>query len=153
MEDRDTIAYGTVEDIFIIVLVEDHVDERDWRGCIGDAMRCKKLERLLLVPIRTLPDVGMRHDIVELHEKHGMKVAVLSDLDATDRVVTALKWGGIEVDGFGTDDLDGMLAFFDRMPIRARMSSRLGPYLDRSWQVDPNTFSLEDLRRRPAPPM
>ncbi|MCA9708926.1 MAG: hypothetical protein KDK70_23980, partial [Myxococcales bacterium] len=129
MEDRETLAYGPVGDVFVIILRGDQTHEPEWRACMLEAMRTKGLSRVLLVPGDALPDVGQRHDLVELHEKHALRLAVLSDLTATDRVVTALRWGGMEAEGFGTDDLDGMLAFLDRPYVRARMSSVLGPYL------------------------
>lgn len=149
MEDRETIAYGQVGDILVVVLRGNHTHEYEWRGFVREAMRSRDLKLMLLVPGDELPDVGRRHDIVELHEKHGLKVAVFSDLTATDRVVTALRWAGMEAEGFPTDDLDGMLGFLDRPYLRPRISSTLGPYLDRSWQVDPQTFDPSSLR----PPM
>jgi len=141
MEDRDTITFGLVEDVFVLIHRHEQVDEREWQDCIREAKRSKSLSRLLLVPGPALPDVGRRYDIVELHEEHGMRVAVLSDLSATGRVVTALKWAGIEAEGFGIDDLDGMLTFLERTYIRARMSSMLGPYLERSWLQDIASFT------------
>lgn len=148
VEDRETIAYGLLEDIFVIVSRYERVDEREWQACIREAIRMRRNDRVLLVPVTVLPDVGRRHDLVQLHEKHGPKLAVMSDLPATHRVVTVLKWAGMNAEGFSVDDLDGMLAFFDRTGVRARMSSTLGPYLDRSWLVDPSMLLAE--RRRTA---
>jgi len=141
MEDRDTIAYGFVEDVFVLVHRTDHIDDRDWQICMSEARRSKNLECMLLVPGKVLPDVGLRYDIVELYEKQNMRMALLSDLPQTDRVVTALKWGGIEVEGFAVEDLDGMLAFLARPHIRARISSVLGPYLERSWLQDITSYT------------
>lgn len=135
-----------VDDIFVVVLRTEELNEHEWRGCMLEAMRSRQLPRMLLVSIAVLPDVGRRYDIAEIHGKHGTRLAILSDLTATDRVVTALKWAGMETEGFTTDDLDGMLTFLDRANIRARMSSMLGPYLDRSWLADPSMRGAESLR-------
>lgn len=151
VEDRETIAFGVTEDIFFVVFRRDHVDEREWRACMREAMRARQTPRMLLVPVEFLPDVGLRHDLVMLHEKHRTRLAVMSDLPATDRVVTALKWAGMKAEGFRLDDLDGMLAFLERTASRARVSSTLGPYLDRSWLVDPSTFTNEGRRPTHAP--
>jgi hypothetical protein len=133
MEDLETLVYGFVDDVYVVIHRSDRVDERDWQSCIDAALYASQVSRLLLVAGDLMPDVGQRHDLGRLHEKHATKVAMLSDASATRRVVTALKWSGIEAEGFRIDDLDGVLAFFSRPILRARLSSALGPYLDRSW--------------------
>jgi hypothetical protein len=148
MEDRDTIAYGFVDDVYVIIHRGERVDEREWQTCIDGAMYAPQVARLLLVASDLMPDVGQRHDLAKLHEKHATKVAMLSDSSATRRVITALKWSGIEAESFRIDDLDGMLAFIGRPTLRARLSSALGPYLDRSWLHDTAAPSVGSERPR-----
>jgi len=134
MEDRETLVYGFVDDVYVIIHRGERVDERDWQLCVDGAFYGSQAPRVLLVAGDLMPDVGQRHDLGRLHEKHGgIKVALLSDSPAIRRVATALKWSGIESECFGMDDLDGVLAFLSRTAARARISSALGPYLDRSW--------------------
>jgi hypothetical protein len=132
MEDRETLAYGFVDDVYVIIHRGGHIDERDWQLCIDGALFASQVPRLLVAG-DLVPDVGQRYDLGRVHEKHGTRVALLSDSPLVQRVVTALKWAGIEAEGFRIDALDEMLAFMGRPAQRARLSSALGPYLDRSW--------------------
>ena len=133
MEDCETLAYGFVEDVYVVIHRGKQVDERDWQACLDGALYAPQVPRLLLVAGDLMPDVGQRFDLSRVHEKHGTKVALLTDSSASRRVVTALKWSGMEAESFRIDDLDGMLVFLSRPALRARLSSALGPYLDRSW--------------------
>jgi hypothetical protein len=133
MEDRETLVYGFVDDVYVAIHRGSPVDEREWQLCIDGALYASQVPRLLLVAGDLMPDVGQRFDLSRLHEKHRTKMALLSDSNASPRVVTALKWSGIEAEGFRIDALDDMLAFLGRPAMRARLSSALGPYLDRSW--------------------
>jgi hypothetical protein len=134
MEDRETLVYGFVDDVYVILHRGDRVDEREWQLCIDGALYSASAPRVLLVAGDLMPDVGQRYDLGRLHEKHGgIKAALVSDSPSIRRVVTALKWSGIEAESFRMDDLDGVLAFLARPSLRARLSSALGPYLDRSW--------------------
>lgn len=143
MEDRETLAYGFVDDIFVIIHLVDRVDEREWEMCMRELTFSTQTSRVLLVAGNLMPDVGQRYDLGTLQEKRPIKVAMLSDEATSVRVVTALKWSGIAADAFGIDDLDGVLVFFGRPSMRARLSSALGPYLDRSWQHDPALYSAQ----------
>ena len=136
MEDRETIVHGFVDDVYVVIHRAAQVDESEWQLCLEEALHSSQVPRLLLVAGDLMPDVGQRFDLGRLHEKHRTKVAILSDSSAVRRVVTALKWSGIEADGFRIEDLDGMLTFFGRPALRARISSALGPYLERSWLHD-----------------
>lgn len=138
------MAFGFVDDVFVVIHRDGVIAPNDWGMFINEARFARKVPRMLLVPGTAMPDVSQRHDLIELHEKHGMKLAVLSDSEATLRVVTALKWAGIEAKGFPLDDLDGTLAFLERCHLWARVSSALGPYLERSWMPDPSL--LHDVR-------
>lgn len=150
VEDRESIAYGLVDDLFIVIHLGGEVDENDWRVCFSDFKRAKSEPAMLIVPGEVLPNIMQRHDLVELHETRPMKVAVLSDLTATPRVVTALKWAGIDAAGFAIDDLDGMLAFLEHSAGRARISSAIGPYLERSWLADV-TLDPQSIRSANSP--
>ena len=103
VEDLQSIAYGFVDDVFVVLHRGDAIDERDWGMFVSEARFSRKLPMMLIVPGRAMPDVSQRYDLIELHEKHHMKVAVLSDSKAVLRVVTALKWAGVEAKGFGPD--------------------------------------------------
>jgi hypothetical protein len=133
MEDRETLVYGFVDDVYVILHRADRIDEHEWQLCIDGALYAASVARLLFVAANLMPDVGQRYDLGRLHEKHGTKGALLSDSPSIRRVVTALKWSGMEAECFRMDDLDGVLAFLSRPSLRARLSSALGPYLDRSW--------------------
>lgn len=133
MEDRETLVYGFVDDVYVILHRGDRVDEREWQLCVDGAFYAASVSRVLFVAANLMPDVGQRYDLGRLHDKHGLKAALLSDSPSIRRVVTALKWSGIEAEGFRMDDLDGVLAFLGRPTLRARLSSALGPYLERSW--------------------
>jgi hypothetical protein len=133
MEDRETLVYGFVDDVYVVIHRGSPIDEREWKLCLDGALYASQVQRLLLVAGDLMPDVAQRFDLSKLHEKHGTKVALLSDSPAIRRVVTALKWSGIEAESFRIADLDGMLVFLSRPAMRARLSSALGPYLDRSW--------------------
>lgn len=141
MEDFQSIAYGFVDEIFVVIHRSDTIDERDWRRLIGEARGSRRPSLMLLVLDSGMPDVSQRYDLIELHEEHAMKVAMLSDSEVVHRVVTALKWAGVDAKGFPMDDLDGVLAFFERRQLWARLSSALGPYLERSWLRDPSLLS------------
>ncbi|MCA9654841.1 MAG: hypothetical protein H6712_26240 [Myxococcales bacterium] len=132
-----------MDDVFVVLHRGDAIDERDWGMFVSEARFSRKLPMMLIVPGRAMPDVSQRYDLIELHEKHHMKVAVLSDSKAVLRVVTALKWAGVEAKGFAVDDLDGTLAFLERRHLWARVSSALGPYLERSWLPDPSLLHSE----------
>jgi len=133
MEDRETLVYGFVDDVYVVIHRGSSIDEREWKLCLDGAIYASQVQRMLLVAGELMPDVAQRFDLGRLHEKHRTKMALLSDSPAIRRVVTALKWSGIESEGFRMDDLDGMLGFLARPALRARLSSALGPYLDRSW--------------------
>jgi hypothetical protein len=149
MEDRETLVFGFVDDVYVVIhRGASQVDEGEWQICLDGAMHAAQVPRLLLVAGDLMPDVGQRFDLGRLHEKHGTKVAILSDSSAVRRVVTALKWSGIETDGFRIDDLDGMLAFLGRPALRARLSSALGPYLERSWLHETAAPSVPATRPR-----
>jgi hypothetical protein len=148
MEDRDTIAYGFIDDVFVVIHRGERVDEREWQACLDTAMYAAQVPRLVLVARDLMPDVGQRYDLAKLHEKHSTKVAMLSDSSATRRVVTALKWSGITAESFRIDDLDDMLVFIGRPTLRARLSSALGPYLERSWLIEPAAPSVSTDRTR-----
>lgn len=141
MEDRQTLAYGFVDDVYVIIHREDRVDESDWQACVRELTYAKDASRILLVARDLMPDVGQRYDLGTLQEKRPLKLALLSDAASASRVVTALKWSGIRAATFGLADLDGVLAFLGRPTMRARLSSALGPYLDRSWVHDPSMFA------------
>jgi hypothetical protein len=137
MEDRETLVYGLVDDVFVVLQRGDRIDERDWQVCVDEALYAASAARVLLVAGDLMPDVGQRYDLGRLNDKHGViKVALLSDSPSIRRVVTALKWSGIEAESFRMDDIDGPLAFLARPTLRARLSSALGPYLERSWLHD-----------------
>jgi len=148
MEDRETLTYGFVDDVYVIIHRGERVDESEWQACMRDAMHASQTSRLLLVAGDLMPDVGQRYDLGTLHEKHHTKVALLSDCPTRARVITALKWSGIEAEAFGVDDLDSVLGFLGRPSMRARLSSALGPYLDRSWLCEPSSYASSD--RPPA---
>lgn len=148
MEDRETLAYGFVDDVYVVIHRGTQVDEREWQLCLDGALYASQVPRLLLVAGDLMPDVAQRFDLSRLHEKHGTKVALLSDSPAIRRVVTALKWSGIEAEGFLIDDLDGMLVFMARPTLRARLSSALGPYLDRSWLHEAAAPAVSSTRSR-----
>lgn len=148
MEDRETLAYGFVDDVYVVIHRGTQVDEREWQLCLDGALYAPQAPRLLLVAGDLMPDVAQRFDLSRLHEKHGTKVALLSDSPALRRVVTALKWSGIEAEGFRIDDLDGMLVFMTRPTLRARLSSALGPYLDRSWLHETAAPTVSSARGR-----
>lgn len=148
MEDRETLAYGFVDDVYVVIHRGKQVDEREWQLCLDSALYASQAPRLLLVAGDLMPDVAQRFDLGRLHEKHGTKVALLSDSPAIGRVVTALKWSGIEAEGFRIDDLDGMLVFMTRPTLRARLSSALGPYLDRSWLHETAAPTVSSTRSR-----
>lgn len=145
MEDRETLAYGFIDDVFVIIHLGHQVDEHEWQHCVRELTYSAQTSRVLLVAGNLMPDVGQRYDLGALQEKRPIKVAILSDQPARGRVVTALKWSGISSDGFGIDDLDGVLVFFGRPSLRARLSSVLGPYLDRSWEHDPALYSAQAI--------
>lgn len=134
MEDRETLVYGFIDDVYVVLHRGRKVDERDWQAAINGAIFAAQVPRLLFVAGDLMPDVGQRFDLSRLQEKHATKMALMSDSSAIGRVVTALKWSGIEADGFSMDDLVGVLQFLACPTSRARMSSALGPYLDRSWK-------------------
>lgn len=137
MEDRATLVYGFVDDVYVVLQRGDRIDERDWQLCVDGAFYAASTARVLLVAGNLMPDVGQRYDLGRVNEKHGaLKVALLSDSPSIRRVVTALKWSGIEAESFRMDDIDGPLAFLVRPTLRARISSALGPYLERSWLHD-----------------
>lgn len=148
MEDRETLVYGFVDDVYVIIHRGAQVDEREWQLCLDGALYSSQVPRLLLVAGDLMPDVAQRFDLSRLHEKHGTKMALLSDSPAIRRVVTALKWSGIESEGFRIDDLDGMLVFLSRPGLRARLSSALGPYLERSWLHETGAPTLASTRAR-----
>ncbi len=143
VEDRETLVYGFVDDVFIVLHRSEQIDEAEWQACINTAIFATQAPRLLVVAGDSMPDVGQRFDIGRLHEKHETKVALLSDSAATGRVVTALKWSGIEAESFRMDDLLGVLKFFGRAALWARVSSALGPYLDRSWRHELDASSVD----------
>ncbi|MCX4246178.1 hypothetical protein [Paraliomyxa miuraensis] len=147
MEDRETLAFGFVDDVFVVIHLGDRVDEREWQACMQDLTHSAHTSRVLLVARDLMPDVGQRYDLGALQEKRSLKVALLSDATACARVATALKWSGIAADGFRLDDLDGVLVFLGRPSLRARLSSALGPYLDRSWQHDPSLYAPVAVER------
>ncbi|MEX1364957.1 MAG: hypothetical protein AB1Z98_17645 [Nannocystaceae bacterium] len=153
MEDWSSLSFGFVDDVFVVIHRAETIDEREWGLCLSEARLAKPLPPILIVPCTVMPNVSQRHDLAELMQRgdpggseQPMKLAMLSDSDAMPRVVTALKWGGIDAKGFAEEDLDGMLAFLERMPIRARMSSALGPYLERSWLHDVPAAALDGRR-------
>lgn len=147
MEDRETLVFGFVDDVYVVIHRAEKIDEQEWLFCFETALFSSQVPRLLLVAGDVMPDVGQRFDLGRLHEKHSTKVALLTDSPSVRRVITALKWSGIEADGFRIDDLDGMLAFLGRPGLRARLSSALGPYLERSWLHESATPSAP-LRSR-----
>lgn len=148
MEDRETLVYGFVDDIYVVIHRGSPVDEREWKLCLDGALYASQVPRLVLVAGDLMPDVGQRFDLSRLHEKHATKMALLSDSSAIRRVVTALKWSGIEAEGFRIDDLDGMLGYLGRPAMRARLSSALGPYLDRSWLHEVATPTVVPVKSR-----
>jgi len=133
MEDRETLSYGFVDDVYVVIHRGSPVDEREWQLCLDGALYASQVPRLLFVAGDLMPDVAQRFDLSRLHDKHATKMALLSDAPTIRRVVTALKWSGITAEGFRIDALDDMLVFLGRPAMRARLSSALGPYLDRSW--------------------
>jgi hypothetical protein len=150
MEDRETLVFGFVDDVYVLLLRGDRVDEQDWQLAIDEALFAPRMTRLLLVARSIVPDVGQRYDLGRLHEKHRIKAALVSDAPTIRRVVTALKWSGMEAEGFRMDELDAMLAFLGCPSLRARISSALGPYLDRSWLHEVAASSPVAVKARPT---
>jgi hypothetical protein len=148
MEDRETLAFGFVDDVYVVIHRGSRVAEDEWQHCLEDALYSSQVPRLLFVAGDLMPDVAQRCDLARLHERHATRVALLSDGSSVQRVVTALKWSGIEADGFRMDDLDGMLTFLGRPTLRARLSSALGPYLERSWLHENAIPSPTPMRAR-----
>ena len=148
MEDRETLVYGFIDDVYVILHRGRDIEERDWQSCINGAIFAAQVPRLLLVAGNQMPDVGQRFDLAQLKEKHDTTMALMSDSSAIGRVVTALKWSGIEAEGFLMDDLVGVLQFLGCPSQRARMSSSLGPYLDRSWKHEADSPSVRSAGSR-----
>ncbi|MEM7158067.1 MAG: hypothetical protein AAF799_34820 [Myxococcota bacterium] len=135
VEDLATISFGFVDDVFVIVHRAETIDDFDWGRCLREARSARELPCIVIAPGDSPPNVSHRYDLCELNERQELplKVALLSGSTTGQRVATALKWGGVEAGCFEVEDLDGMLGFLDRLGSRARMSSALGPYLERSW--------------------
>ena len=135
MDDRETLAFGFVDEVFVVLHSSDEIAERDWRACVDQALSAAEVPAIVWVTNKAAPDVTQRHDLISIFEKHGSTVAIMSDDPLADRAVTALGWAGMTVKRFAEDDLDGMLAFLEHTALRARVASAIGPYLDRIWLV------------------
>ena len=69
MEDLSTIAYGFVDDVFVIIHRADAIDDRDWSMCLSEARIARELPCILVVPGKTPPNVSQRYDLCALNKR------------------------------------------------------------------------------------
>ena len=48
MEDRETLVFGFVDDVYVVIHRAARVDEQEWQLCLEDAMCSSQVPRLLL---------------------------------------------------------------------------------------------------------
>lgn len=128
MERGKDMAWGVFDDLLYVVHDTEIVDEDDWREFLAYAHRQPKINGIIVLGLVVKPDANQRNDVRELHSRFHTKLAIITTSKLTMGVLTALRWFGIPIKGFGPDQLREAHTFIDREDMLGHSKRLLAPY-------------------------
>lgn len=133
MQVLDTIAFGFVEDMYVIVHRAEHVVDEDWKPFVADVSAAEAMPRMLVIAGPGKLDPDQRHFVREIYDRFSMRIGVLADSRLARGVLTALSWFGVEAKAFPAHDLAGVLSYLERDQLRAKAVAELSACMSPGW--------------------
>lgn len=130
MEVLDTFAFGSIDDVYIVVHRAVRVSPSDWARFLEDINAQPRVPALIVVAGNGRLDADQRHQVRQIHTKHKTRIGVLQDSKVARGVMTALGWFGLTIKGFAPDDIDGLLRYIARSHLRTEIAAALTPFVD-----------------------
>lgn len=123
-----TLRFAAVDDVFLIVHAHVDPDPREWSRLMDESRaNVHRLRRCLVSSADSKLTAKQRSDLGEFVKNHECNVAVLVDSAVTRGIVTALGWVTGKYRAFGSDDIEGAVAYLgsgvDPAKIREEMRS------------------------------
>lgn len=136
MEVLQTLAFGFVGDVYIVVHKAPRVDPAEWKVFSEHLLSRATVNLMLVVAGDAKLDADQRFAVRDAYAKYNMRIGVLADSKVARGIMTAFSWFNVDVKGFPTKDFSGLLVYLGRETLREQLSEAIAPYLQPGWRSD-----------------
>lgn len=114
VSESQSMDFLIIDDLLVVRQFKETIEDPDWQLCMKHLESVNSLSGVLVYCPSGAPSAEQRTDIRGIHERFGVKLAVLTRSKLTVGVLTALSWFGVPARAFPIGNIEKALEFVSR---------------------------------------